>query len=59
MFTTQQFSDAGYDSTFYKNIVKVSQDEKDHVDFLTSALTGMHTILLDPIELVLRLTPTM
>ncbi|KAL6852237.1 hypothetical protein ACO1O0_006778 [Amphichorda felina] len=40
MFTTQQFSDAGYDSTFYKNIMKVSQDEKDHVDFLTSALTA-------------------
>lgn len=39
-FSEQDFADAGFDSTFYKNVVKVGADEKDHVDFLTSALSG-------------------
>ncbi|KAF5971992.1 hypothetical protein FBULB1_8939 [Fusarium bulbicola] len=37
-FTEKDFADAGYDSTFYNNIKKVSSDETDHVDFLTKAL---------------------
>ncbi|KAF4980020.1 hypothetical protein FZEAL_3882 [Fusarium zealandicum] len=37
-FTEKDFADAGYDSTFYGNIKKVSQDETDHVNFLTEAL---------------------
>ncbi|KAF5017572.1 hypothetical protein F66182_10481 [Fusarium sp. NRRL 66182] len=37
-FTEQDFADAGYDSTFYNNIKKVSSDETAHVDFLTKAL---------------------
>lgn len=39
-FSEQQFADAGYDATFYKNLKKVAQDEKDHVDFISGALTG-------------------
>ncbi|KAM5345116.1 hypothetical protein ACJ41O_010978 [Fusarium nematophilum] len=37
-FTESDFAAAGYDSTFYKSIVKVSDDETTHVDFLTKAL---------------------
>ncbi|KAG5755638.1 hypothetical protein H9Q72_002948 [Fusarium xylarioides] len=37
-FTEKDFADAGYDSTFYNNIKKVSSDETSHVDFLTKAL---------------------
>ncbi|PNP81634.1 hypothetical protein FNYG_04660 [Fusarium nygamai] len=37
-FTEKDFADAGYDSTFYNNIKKVSSDETAHVDFLTKAL---------------------
>ncbi|KAF4962162.1 hypothetical protein FSARC_9736 [Fusarium sarcochroum] len=37
-FTEKDFADAGYDSTFYKNIKKVSSDETAHVDFLTKGL---------------------
>ncbi|TWU71432.1 hypothetical protein ED733_002318 [Metarhizium rileyi] len=37
-FSEQDFAAAGFDSTFYNNIKRVSGDEKDHVDFLTSAL---------------------
>jgi hypothetical protein len=40
-FTEKDFADAGYDSTFYHNIKKVSSDETSHVDFLTKALKGM------------------
>jgi hypothetical protein len=39
-FTEQDFADAGYDSTFYNNIKKVSSDETAHVDFITKALKG-------------------
>jgi len=39
-FTEQQFADAGFDSTFYSNLKKVGQDETDHVNFLTSALSA-------------------
>lgn len=39
-FTEKDFADAGYDSTFYNNIKKVSSDETAHVDFLTKALKG-------------------
>lgn len=39
-FSEQDFADAGFDATFYKNVMKVGADEKDHVDFLTSALSG-------------------
>ncbi|KAK4099826.1 hypothetical protein N658DRAFT_474591 [Parathielavia hyrcaniae] len=38
-FSEQRFADAGYDATFYQNLVKVGQDESDHVNFLTAALT--------------------
>lgn len=34
----KDFADAGFDSTFYNNIKKVSKDESDHVGFLTTAL---------------------
>ncbi|KAF5006428.1 hypothetical protein FDECE_7188 [Fusarium decemcellulare] len=37
-FTESDFADAGYDSTFYNNIKKVSSDETAHVDFITKAL---------------------
>ncbi|KAG8668474.1 hypothetical protein FPOAC2_07761 [Fusarium poae] len=37
-FTEKDFADAGYDSTFYNNIKKVSSDETAHVDFLTKGL---------------------
>ncbi|KAF9766046.1 hypothetical protein IL306_001585, partial [Fusarium sp. DS 682] len=37
-FTEKDFAGAGYDSTFYNNIKKVSSDETSHVDFLTKAL---------------------
>ncbi|KAM0482557.1 hypothetical protein ACHAPX_003076 [Trichoderma viride] len=37
-FTQADFAKAGYDATFYSNIQKVSEDEKTHVSFLTSAL---------------------
>lgn len=40
-FTEADFAAAGYDSTFYSNIQKVSMDETTHVSFLTKALTGM------------------
>jgi rubrerythrin len=40
-FTQADFAKAGYDATFYSNIQKVSEDEKTHVSFLTSALKGM------------------
>lgn len=39
-FSEQDFADAGFDATFYKNVMKVGADEKDHVDFLTSALSA-------------------
>ncbi|KAF2501173.1 hypothetical protein BU16DRAFT_500080 [Lophium mytilinum] len=39
-FTQQQFADAGYDATFYKNLKEVSYDETTHVSFLTKALTA-------------------
>ncbi|KAF2814756.1 uncharacterized protein BDZ99DRAFT_434565 [Mytilinidion resinicola] len=39
-FTQQQFADAGYDATFYKNLKEVSYDETTHVSFLTGALTA-------------------
>ncbi|KAK5996060.1 Protein rds1 [Cladobotryum mycophilum] len=37
-FTQAQFAAAGFDATFYNNIKKVSSDETDHVNFLTTAL---------------------
>lgn len=39
-FTEQQFADAGFDSTFYANLKKVSKDESDHVSFISTALKG-------------------
>ncbi|KAG9254835.1 Ferritin/ribonucleotide reductase [Emericellopsis atlantica] len=39
-FSEQDFADAGFDSAFFTNIKKVANDEKDHVDFLTTALTA-------------------
>ncbi|KAL5349600.1 hypothetical protein ACLOAV_005895 [Pseudogymnoascus australis] len=38
-FTQAQFEAAGFDATFYANIQKVSSDETEHVNFLTSGLT--------------------
>jgi hypothetical protein len=43
-FSEQQFAEAGYDATFYKNLVKVGQDESDHVNFLTTALKGTSSV---------------
>ncbi|KAL2211052.1 hypothetical protein CC79DRAFT_1304503 [Sarocladium strictum] len=40
-YTEQDFADAGFDSTFYNNIKRVSSDESDHVSFLTTALKGV------------------
>ncbi len=40
-FTQAQFAAAGFDATFYNNLKEVSNDETTHVNFLTSALTGM------------------
>ncbi|KAM0435871.1 hypothetical protein ACHAPT_002762 [Fusarium lateritium] len=37
-FSEKDFTDAGYDSTFYNNIKKVSADETAHVDFITKGL---------------------
>ncbi|OBT82759.1 hypothetical protein VE02_09923 [Pseudogymnoascus sp. 03VT05] len=39
-FTQAQFEAAGFDATFYANIQKVSSDETEHVNFLTSGLTA-------------------
>lgn len=39
-FSEKDFADAGFDSTFYNNIKKVSSDEASHVDFLTKGLKG-------------------
>ena len=48
-FTEKDFADAGFDSTFYNNIKKVSSDESAHVDFLTKGLKGTSiAILQDP-----------
>jgi len=37
-WTQQNFVDAGYDATFYQNLVEISHDETTHVNFLTGAL---------------------
>ncbi|GAB0144859.1 hypothetical protein EsHS_00005313 [Epichloe bromicola] len=37
-YTEKDFADAGFDSTFYNNVKKVSKDESDHVGFLSTAL---------------------
>lgn len=39
-FTAKDFEAAGFDSTFYNNIKRVSSDETAHVGFLTKALTA-------------------
>lgn len=39
-YTQADFAAAGYDATFYKNLVEVSYDETTHVAFLTGALSG-------------------
>ncbi|KAK9415756.1 putative Protein rds1 [Seiridium unicorne] len=38
-FTEEQFADAGFDSTFYSNLMEVASDEASHVKFLTAGLT--------------------
>ena len=43
-FTHQNFLDAGFADPFYQNLVEVGQDEGLHVQFLTSALEGEHTV---------------
>jgi hypothetical protein len=48
MFTEADFANAGFDSTFYGNIQKVSSDESEHVSFLTSALKGEFRDLVLP-----------
>ncbi|KAK8175991.1 Ferritin/ribonucleotide reductase [Phyllosticta citrichinensis] len=40
-FTQADFAAAGYDSTFYNNLATVAKDEADHVDFLTTAISGV------------------
>ncbi|KAM4055129.1 ferritin-like domain-containing protein [Hirsutella rhossiliensis] len=37
-FTEANFLDAGFSKEFYKNLKGISQDEKDHVAFLSTAL---------------------
>ncbi|KAF1988049.1 hypothetical protein K402DRAFT_374675 [Aulographum hederae CBS 113979] len=37
-FTKQNFLDAGYNETFYNNLLEISYDETQHVSFLTGAL---------------------
>ncbi|KAK6068216.1 hypothetical protein SCUP234_10204 [Seiridium cupressi] len=39
-FTEEQFADAGFDSTFYSNLMEVASDEASHVKFLTAGLTA-------------------
>lgn len=39
-FTEQQFADAGFNGSFYKNLMEISSDEKTHVTFLTTALNA-------------------
>lgn len=39
-FTQSDFAAAGYNATFYANLMEVSSDETTHVSFLTKALTG-------------------
>jgi hypothetical protein len=40
-FTQEDFVKAGMKDPFYANLKEVASDEKEHVDFLTSALKGM------------------
>ncbi len=47
-FTEDQFAAAGFDSTFYTNLLEVSKDESTHVSFLTSALAGRSDIIIVP-----------
>lgn len=54
MFKEKDFADAGYDSTFYNNIKKVSSDETTHVDFITKALKGSSHV--PPPNMVVLLT---
>lgn len=39
-YTQADFRNAGFDRTFYRNLLEVSFDETTHVNFLTSALAG-------------------
>ena len=39
-YTAADFAAAGFDQTFYNNLMEVSSDEMTHVAFLTSALTA-------------------
>lgn len=39
-FTEQQFADAGYDASVYKNYQEISYDETSHVDTITQVLQG-------------------
>jgi len=39
-FTQDDFEDAGLDASFYNNLQEIASDEKTHVDFLTTALSG-------------------
>lgn len=40
-YTQQDFTSAGYMDPFYANLKTIGSDEQTHVQFLTSALTGM------------------
>lgn len=40
-YTQQDFISAGYMDPFYANLQSIASDEQTHVQFLTSALTGM------------------
>nr|ODO00854.1 hypothetical protein L204_01577 [Cryptococcus depauperatus CBS 7855] len=39
-FSEKDFTDAGFDATFYANLKEVSKDETTHVSFLTTALNA-------------------
>jgi rubrerythrin len=43
-YTQDQFASAGYGGMFYQMVQTLAYDEKTHVDFLTSALTGKHIL---------------
>ena len=47
-YTEAMFAAAGFDSTFYMNLMEVEYDEMTHVNFLTAGLMGKSATLLLP-----------
>lgn len=46
-YSQADFVSAGYADPFYDNLLRVASDEKEHVNFLTSALQGTLNTLHD------------